>query len=110
MEGTSEYLVCMYLTDFWISLLIFEERLKSKDALLNNCFLVEARIDFWGGAAGSTLMVKGWIGDDDPEELQKGEVDLNLILGLEPDGDWRWSSRLYTVKKNNCKNMYVCSI
>ena len=32
-------------------------------------------------------MVKGCIGDDDPEELQNGEVDLNLILGLEPDGD-----------------------
>ena len=106
MEGISKYLVGMYLTDFWISLLIFEVRLRSKDALLNNCFLVEARIDFWGGAAGSTLMVKGWIGDDDPEELQKGEVDLNLILGLEPDGDWRWSSRLYTVKRRNiCENI-----
>ena len=32
-------------------------------------------------------MVRGWIGEDDPDELQKGEVDLNLILDLELDGD-----------------------
>ena len=46
-----------YLTDFWISLLIFVVKLKSKEARLNNCFLEEARIDFWG--VGSMLMVKG---------------------------------------------------
>ena len=65
--------------------MIFVVKLKSKEARLNNCFLEEARIDFWG--VGSMLMVKGWIGEDDPDELQKGEVDLNLILDLELDGD-----------------------